>query len=123
MLKHIFTILAFGIVINAISSPRVPSSYTFADIKLNITEGARRTVSKVEVLGRLVSCGFEIIDEKYIFSSVTGEGVEPILENLSVITSSRLISFSISDGLNPDNGGRELLHGPSAACIHGETAF
>jgi lipopolysaccharide/colanic/teichoic acid biosynthesis glycosyltransferase len=38
----------------------------FKSIYFNITSGVKRTISKAEVLGRLVSCGFEIIEYKEI---------------------------------------------------------
>lgn len=53
MLKHILTVLLISIVVNTYSSPRVPSNYTFADIKLNITEGARKEIqADVDALHR-----------------------------------------------------------------------
>ncbi|MEN8120603.1 MAG: sugar transferase [Bacteroidota bacterium] len=40
-------------------APRLSS---FKNLYFNITSGIKRTISKAEVLGRLVSCGFEIIE-------------------------------------------------------------
>jgi len=40
----------------------LPRLSSFKNIYFNITSGEKRTISKAEVLGRLVSCGFEIIE-------------------------------------------------------------
>ena len=44
----------------------LPRLASFKNIYFNITRGEKRTISKAEVLGRLVSCGFEIIEFKEI---------------------------------------------------------
>jgi hypothetical protein len=44
----------------------LPRLSGFKNIYFNITAGVKRTISKAEVLGRLVSCGFEIIEYKEI---------------------------------------------------------
>lgn len=40
----------------------LPRLSSFKNLYFNITSGVKRTISKAEVLGRLVSCGFEIIE-------------------------------------------------------------
>lgn len=40
----------------------LPRLASFKNLYFNITSGVKRTISKAEVLGRLVSCGFEIIE-------------------------------------------------------------
>ncbi len=55
-------IIMFDFVINRVF-PRLPA---FENIYFNITRGAKRTVSLAEVLGRLVSCGFSIIEYRSI---------------------------------------------------------
>ncbi len=44
----------------------LPRLSNFKNLYFNITSGVKRTISKAEVLGRLVSCGFEIIEFKEI---------------------------------------------------------
>ncbi len=55
-------VILFDFGINRI----IPRLSGFKNIYFNITAGVKRTISKAEVLGRLVSCGFEIIEYKEI---------------------------------------------------------
>lgn len=50
------------IMVDFILNRILPKLSTFKNLYFNITSGEKRTISKAEVLGRLVSCGFEIIE-------------------------------------------------------------
>jgi lipopolysaccharide/colanic/teichoic acid biosynthesis glycosyltransferase len=69
----------FVIIIDFIINRILPRLSSFKNIYFNITAGVKRTISKAEVLGRLVSCGFEIIEYKeinnltYFVAMKTGE--------------------------------------------------
>ena len=53
MLRYIFFIFVLTLPLNLIGSPRVPSNYEFAGIKLSISDGARREIqSDVDALHR-----------------------------------------------------------------------
>jgi hypothetical protein len=56
----------FVIVLDFILNRIFPRISFLKSIYFNITSGVKRTISKAEVLGRLVSCGFEIIEYKEI---------------------------------------------------------
>lgn len=54
------------IMIDFVLNRILPRLSWFQDFYFNLTGGHKRTISKAEVLGRLVSCGFEIIEYKEI---------------------------------------------------------
>jgi len=54
------------IILDFILNRIFPRISFLKSIYFNITSGAKRTISKAEVLGRLVSCGFDIIEYKEI---------------------------------------------------------
>ena len=56
----------FVIMVDFVINRIIPKLSSFKNIYFNITAGVKRTISKAEVLGRLVSCGFEIIEYKEI---------------------------------------------------------
>jgi len=55
-------IIFFDYIINSV----LPNVFGLRYIYYSLTSGVKRTISKAEVLGRLVSCGFEIIEYKEI---------------------------------------------------------
>lgn len=62
----------------------IPKLPILKKIYFFITQGRNRILSKTEILGRLYSCGFEIIEEKYInnqFYFVTKKVKEPAFDN------------------------------------------
>jgi hypothetical protein len=56
----------FVIMLDFVLNRIFPRISFLKSIYFNITSGVKRTISKAEVLGRLVSCGFEIIEYKEI---------------------------------------------------------
>ena len=50
------------IMLDFIFNRILPKLSSFKNLYFNVTSGVERTISKAEVLGRLVSCGFEIIE-------------------------------------------------------------
>lgn len=54
------------IVIDFFFNRILPRLSIFRSLYFNLTNGEKRTISKAEVLGRLVRCGFEIIEHKEI---------------------------------------------------------
>ncbi len=64
--KYPAFIRQFVIIVDFVINRILPRLSSFKNIYFNITAGVKRTISKAEVLGRLVSCGFEIIEYKEI---------------------------------------------------------
>ena len=58
LIKNIYFVVEFVLL------RVIPKLWGFKKIYFLITQGRNRLLSKAEVMGRLVSCGFEIIDEQ-----------------------------------------------------------